>query len=122
MIQRCDGTRFALEPLTTNRIRGNVIGQDLDRHRAIKAGVAGFVDLAHAPSANRAEDFVWAEAGASGKGHQLPGDCEVTRKLGGWARNNLSLSLENCQRYRQTVIDGCADEIFTLRPQPGGLG
>ena len=43
--------------------------QDLDRDGAIEPRVAGFVDLAHAASAKRAEDFVWAESGAGGKGH-----------------------------------------------------
>ena len=37
-------------------------GQDLDRHLAPEAGVAGAVDLAHAPRSERPHDLVGTEA------------------------------------------------------------
>ena len=73
---RCaDGSaprRRALRDRSARRscgIGGNVLGQDLDRDGAIEAGVAGFVDLAHAAGTERRDDFVRAEASA---GSQCP--------------------------------------------------
>ena len=42
----------------------SVLGQDLDRDRAIEPRVARLVDLAHAARAEGGEDLVRAEAGA----------------------------------------------------------
>ena len=47
----------------------DVGGQDLDGDRAIEAGVAGLVDLAHAAGADRGLDFVRPEAHTGGHGH-----------------------------------------------------
>src|ERR1700694_5114678 len=46
IIQSRDRTRLGLEPLRELLLR------DLDRDDAIKPRVAGFIELAHAPSAN----------------------------------------------------------------------
>ena len=35
-----------------------MLGQDLDSHRAVEAGVAGFVDLAHAASPEGGDDLI----------------------------------------------------------------
>ncbi len=59
-----DDSRLAVEALAKLRVIGDRTWQDLDRHRAIEARVAGFVDLAHAARAKRAEDFIRTEPGA----------------------------------------------------------
>ena len=58
MRQARNRLRLALEAGSAIGISGEVIGKDFDRDRAIEAGVAGFVNLAHAPGANEAEDLV----------------------------------------------------------------
>ena len=49
------------------------LGKNLDGDRAVEAGVAGLVDLAHTPGADRAEGFVGAEPRASGECHAASG-------------------------------------------------
>jgi hypothetical protein len=83
MAKRGHGARFALEPLTPDRIRGNVSVQDLDRDGAIKAGVAGFVDLSHSPCANTAEAFIRAKAYAGHQRHRWK-DWLIIRSPTGW--------------------------------------
>jgi hypothetical protein len=46
--------------------------RELDCDRAIEAGVAGAVYLAHPTGAEEGEDFVGAETSADGKGHAEP--------------------------------------------------
>ena len=60
----------ALEPLLQIGISGDMLGQDLDGDGAVEAGVGGFVDLAHAPGAERGVDLVGAERGAWLKWHR----------------------------------------------------
>ena len=72
MIQRSDSSCLAFEAGSQIRIVSDFTRQNLDRHRAIEAGVAGFVDLAHATRAKRAEDFVGAETGAGEKCQRCP--------------------------------------------------
>ena len=55
MIQRRDGSRFALEAFTELR------GGNFDRHVAIQARVVGAIHLAHAARADGRKDFVGAE-------------------------------------------------------------
>ena len=57
MIELRDRARFAIEPLAELRIGGEQVRQDLDRDDAIEAGIAGFVDLAHAARAERRRGF-----------------------------------------------------------------
>jgi hypothetical protein len=59
-----DGPGFALEALAAFRISRKFGREDLDRDEAVKTGVAGPVDLTHAPGANQAEDFIGAESSA----------------------------------------------------------
>ena len=55
VVERRDRPRLALESLS-------VLGRQLlDRHDALEPGIEGFVDLAHATSANSRLDFVRAE-------------------------------------------------------------
>ncbi len=51
-----------------------MLGQHLDGDRAIEAGVAGFVHLAHAAFANSGEDFIRAEPNAGGERYGPPGN------------------------------------------------
>jgi len=48
VVQAGDGLRLALEPLLEIAIAGDMLWQDLDGDGAVKAGVAGLVDLTHA--------------------------------------------------------------------------
>jgi hypothetical protein len=62
-----DGPRLALEALAQLRALREVRGQDLEGHRALEAGVAGPVDLAHASGPEGADDLVWSKPGAGGE-------------------------------------------------------
>ena len=66
VVQRRDGSGFAIEPLAQIGIGGDVRGQDLDGDRAIEAGIARLVDLAHAAGANCAYDLIRPETRAGG--------------------------------------------------------
>ena len=56
-----DHLRLALEALLDLREDGQVLGQHLDGHRAVQAGVLGPIDLAHAAGAHGLFDLVRAE-------------------------------------------------------------
>ena len=58
MIQAGDGLRFALEPLAQFGTICKMRRQNLDGDNSIEAGIAGFVDLAHATRTDSGEDFV----------------------------------------------------------------
>ena len=53
--------RFPFETGAQILALGDVFRQDLDGERAVKPGVAGFIDLAHATGSNCGEGFVRAE-------------------------------------------------------------
>ena len=61
--------RLAVEPFAELRIGGDGFGQDFDRNNAIKARVAGAVDLSHAARAEGGEDFVGADPNAGCEAH-----------------------------------------------------
>ena len=69
MIERREELRFALEPGEAFGIPRDDIWQDLERHVAIELCIARAIDLAHAARAQSGDDFVRAEARASGQGH-----------------------------------------------------
>ncbi len=71
MVERGDGPRFALEPLTPIGIGRKGFGQHLERHHAIEARVAGLVDLAHPACAEARNDLVGSEPHAVGESHDL---------------------------------------------------
>ena len=58
MIQGRERLRLALEPRQTLRVRGERIGQDLDRDLAAETGIGGAVDRAHAALAELGSGFV----------------------------------------------------------------
>jgi hypothetical protein len=70
MVQAREQPRFALEAGARVAVRPDVRRQDLDRDRAIEAGVACAVDFAHAARAEGRLDDVGTEAGSGGEGHR----------------------------------------------------
>ncbi len=61
-------------PLLQRGIAGDVLGQDFDGDRAVEAGIAGFVDLAHAASAEGGDDLIRTKPNAGGERHDPPGE------------------------------------------------
>ena len=61
MIQGGEQTRFPRESRPALRIRGEIRGQNLDRHIAPKFGVARAIHLAHTPGAEKRGDLVGPE-------------------------------------------------------------
>jgi hypothetical protein len=58
MIQAGDGASFALKPLAQFGSVGKMEWQYLDGDNAIKTGVSGFINLAHAARTDSGENFV----------------------------------------------------------------
>ena len=65
MVQGRGGLGLLQEPLLGRVISGQVRWQELDRDRALQAGVTGLVDHAHAAAAKLGDDLVGPELGAS---------------------------------------------------------
>ena len=63
MVQTGERLRLTLEALQTDRVRRQLSGQRLDRHVAVKTGVAPKIDHAHAPAPDLARDLVVADTG-----------------------------------------------------------
>src|SRR5215831_12983164 len=63
VIERGDCTNLALEAVSVS------LRRDFDRDFAAHPGIAGAVDLTHAPSTERCEDLVWPEARSGTKWH-----------------------------------------------------
>ena len=61
--------RLALEARQAVAVRGEGVGQDLDRDVALQPGVARAIHLAHAACADSREDLVGADARAGGMRH-----------------------------------------------------
>src|SRR5579863_2396592 len=66
MLERGNSFGFALHPLFQLRVRGQVRGQNFDGNSAVEAGVPRPIDLAHTTHAERGDDFIRTEFGASG--------------------------------------------------------
>jgi hypothetical protein len=64
MVQGRESLRFPLESGHPFRLRGERIGQALDRDLAAKRGIRRSVHLAHAAFAKGGDDFVDADSGA----------------------------------------------------------
>ena len=69
MVQRGDRTRLALEASPRIGVAGDFTREDFDGNRAIETSIVGFVDLAHAAGAQRADDFIRTEPNAGVEGH-----------------------------------------------------
>lgn len=65
MVQRGEDLAFALKPHHAIDVRGEWLRQDLQRDVAAEPGITGPIDLAHAPGAEEAGNFVRSEASAS---------------------------------------------------------
>src|SRR5262245_39363297 len=70
MIQRGENLRF-LEAREAIGIERQIVGQDLERDITTKRRVARSPHLTFAASAERADDFIWAEANARLERHRL---------------------------------------------------
>src|SRR5262245_51595193 len=72
MRERRDGARLAVEAFAEVWIGGYGSSEDLEGDTSVKSCIAGFVNLAHAPTAKVRDDLVGAEPGARRQG-QLEG-------------------------------------------------
>ena len=61
MVERGDGARLLLEAAHAIGIVGNGLGKDLDGDRAIQAGIASAIHLAHSALADMALNFIRTE-------------------------------------------------------------
>jgi hypothetical protein len=66
IVQRCRGARFLFEAHEAIVIGADARRQHLDGDHAIEPAIAGAIDLAHAASPERREDFIWTESRADG--------------------------------------------------------
>ena len=69
MVERGDRPRLALETRPQIGVAGGFTREDFDGNRAIETSVVGFVDLAHAAGAQRADDFIRTEPDSGVEGH-----------------------------------------------------
>ena len=69
MIERGQHLRFALEAREPFGIKGEAVGQDLERDVALERRVARAIHLAHAARTERGQDLVRPELIPGGKSH-----------------------------------------------------
>ena len=70
MVERRDGTRFAIEAFEAAGFVGDVGRQDLQRDLAAKPRIARAIHLAHASGSKRGDDFVRSKLLTGTEGHQ----------------------------------------------------
>ena len=75
VVERRGRPRFPLETFQRLRRRGDPVRQHFDRHHPFETRVRGPIHFAHPAGAERADDFVGAEASAGSKGQ---GSSDVT--------------------------------------------
>ena len=63
MVQAGQHLRFPLKPSEPIRVRGEGVGEDLQRDVAAELRVGGAIDLAHAAFADESGDVVMCEPG-----------------------------------------------------------
>ena len=113
MVQGGGRARLLFEAAHTRRMGGHRRGQQLDRHLAAQAQVAGAEHLAHAAGAEEGQHLVGTEprAGADGQGR---------RSRGGRAHRSAAVSVEPAAgRDRNTTR---TDPRRTSSPSPRGVG
>src|SRR5206468_4852167 len=64
MLETGDRPRLLLEALAVERVVGEEVGEDLDRHVAVESGVVGAVDGRHAAAADALEQTVGPDRGS----------------------------------------------------------
>ncbi len=64
VVERGERLGLAFEPRQARRVRGELPGQDLDRHVALELGVARAVDLAHPTRTDGLDHAVMQQRGA----------------------------------------------------------
>jgi hypothetical protein len=74
MVQAGYHLRFTVEARTPDGVVSDAGRKNLDRDVAVQPGVARAIDLAHAASSDRRDDFVGPETIANSKGHGDPDD------------------------------------------------
>ncbi len=103
MIQRGDGPRLAIEPLTQGGRVDQGRGQHLDGDHAIQPRVARTVDLAHPACAEGGENFVGTESGAGGR--LRPADYTALSSIeGGALEINQSRTCRRFTRMRGFAV------------------
>ena len=93
--QRSVGTRAfsSSTQLRTTWIVGHMRQEHLDGDGAIQAGVPDFVDLAHAPSAERGLDLVGTEPGAGWQRHHSTGRESKPPKMNRYTMEGMQMSV-----------------------------
>ncbi len=85
VVQAGDRLRFAFEAAPAFRIGGQMLGQHLNGHSAIQAGVARLVNLTHSACPNLGSDVEVAEPGTDCESHTFlvrkvkPDDSRIIR-------------------------------------------
>jgi hypothetical protein len=69
VVQRGDRFGLAGEPCPELGIVRQLRCENLQRYRSVQTCVAGSIHLAHAPTANQGQDFIWPEARSRLQGH-----------------------------------------------------
>ena len=72
MVQRGEHAGLAVEPRQPIRVAFEPFGEDLDRHVAAEAGIAGSIDLAHPSLAEEGNHLEDADAIARFERHPVP--------------------------------------------------
>ena len=80
MIERGDRARLGFEAPKTVGVSGHRRGKNLDRNVALKARIAGAIDLAHAAGTQNRDDFVRADANARREAH-VNGGGIITKRV-----------------------------------------
>jgi hypothetical protein len=102
MIQRGDGTGFAVKALAEIGIGRDVSRKNFDRHDAIEARVLGFVHLSHPARTERCDNFIRAESGAGGKRHKFVE--EKARLHGSWVVGQAVPLLHSASRHWLSIL------------------
>jgi hypothetical protein len=71
MIQRGDGSCFALESLLRDWVGSELRRKNFNGDGSIEARVFGTVDFAHATGSQRGDDFIGTKLGAGNERHKL---------------------------------------------------
>src|SRR3954452_15177579 len=105
VIDRRRQMRLTLEALAEARVGGAVIGDQLDRHRAVQTLVGRQIDDPHAATADQALDAPIAEIAARG---ELPHACESDASRNPYKSGRVLLVSTVCFEYLLTSTCGAS--------------